>query len=958
MSQINTNGIDAEYPVPGQNNSSQGFRDNFTQIKNNLDIAGDEITDLQNTVVVKQALEGVPVNNDMANTLISNAAIQNFRSTVFNLGSALSGTVVVDTSLADTHEGIVSGDISLEFAKWAPDNTERSINLRLTFSDPDAVVSFPSEVISFDNNYGTTLLENYRSVNDVATITKPATSDTVELTLTTLDCGETITVTPLNRPFRSTQIVERDPTPMGLPGDVNGTIAIGSPKRQIEISETANLSVEITANSVSLANSFIDGNILTVGTVLSGDIQVGMLLSGTNVAANTYIANNDSGSGDGSTWVVNEAMANTGIVSITGNTGIAGSNLYVGVETTGEVVPGMILTGGNIAANTRVVELLESGVWSVNIDQFADPATINGNIDVLICDSTEGLTVETPVNFTGNTFGNIDVNKTYYVDSVPSETEFTLSSSPGGNMFTLTDATGTMFANPAAYLYLCVDDFQGEFDTKTVSSTSSEGNIISVSNTNNVDINTPIFFTGNLDGTNIVPRQVYYVKTKDIPNGGDITISPTRFNGVAGSTLNIETVSPINGVTMSFINGGKDIWRRIPLMTDSGQDPSTSAFDLTVGNLLSVPGAPNLKIGGGTNGQYLQTDGNGNLTWVSGGGSGNGVVGGSNTQIQFNDEGAFGGSPSLTFDGLALNVTGNANISGNISVQNISAVSVTSTDLTGTLLTNAQPNITSVGTLDQLTVSGNISANNLGNISAIDLDGNVSNVLRGDGTFAAQDTGVYGNANVASLLGSFGSNAINTTGLITANAISATGNITSSATIDANIMNTNLLDVNGNISALNIVAIAGNITATDIISGTGDITTITSDSITSEGIIANTNFQVPNVIAIENYIQVSASANLEATGNVPGDALALTSHINEINTVAIANASGVALPKALAGMRVIIRNSASSNVIVYTNPDDGPSNTSITLGNLTPNASVEFFTATGTANSAGTWYPI
>ena len=565
MSQINTNGIDAEYPVPGQNNSSQGFRDNFTQIKNNLDIAGDEITDLQNNVVVKQALENVPIDNNMANTLISNAAIQNFRSTVFNLGSALSGRVVVDTTLGDTFTGVVSGNTTLEFAKWAPDNTERHINLRLVFSDANAIVSFPDEVVSFDNNYGTTLLENYQSANGVATITRPATSDVVELQLTTLDCGETITVTPQNRPFKSTQIVERDPTPMGLPGDVNGTIAIGSPKRQVEVSETANLSVEITANSVSLANSFIDGNLLTVGTVSSGDIQVGMLLSGTNVAANTYIVSNDSGSGDGSTWFVNEAMANTGVVSITGNTGIAEGNLYVGVETTGEIVPGMILTGGNIAANTRVVELLDGGIWSVSIDQFAEPATINGNIDVLICDSTEGLTVETPITFTGNTFGNISVDTTYYVDSVPSETEFTLSTTPGGNMLTLTDATGTMFANPAAYLYLCVDDFQGELDTKTVSETSSEGNIITISNTNNVDINTPVFFTGDLSNTNIVANQIYYIKTKDVPNGGDITISPTRFNGVAGSPLDIETVTPINGVTMTFINGGKDIWRRVNL---------------------------------------------------------------------------------------------------------------------------------------------------------------------------------------------------------------------------------------------------------------------------------------------------------------------------------------------------------------------------------------------------------
>jgi hypothetical protein len=36
-SQINFNIIDGTYPVAGQDNSSQGFRDNFTNIKNNFE---------------------------------------------------------------------------------------------------------------------------------------------------------------------------------------------------------------------------------------------------------------------------------------------------------------------------------------------------------------------------------------------------------------------------------------------------------------------------------------------------------------------------------------------------------------------------------------------------------------------------------------------------------------------------------------------------------------------------------------------------------------------------------------------------------------------------------------------------------------------------------------------------------------------------------------------------------
>ena len=88
MSSINTNPININYPVPGVNNNSQGFRDNFASIVTNLNAAGTEITDLQNKVVVKQALTGTTVNNDMANTLFSNASTRSFRATTYNLGNA------------------------------------------------------------------------------------------------------------------------------------------------------------------------------------------------------------------------------------------------------------------------------------------------------------------------------------------------------------------------------------------------------------------------------------------------------------------------------------------------------------------------------------------------------------------------------------------------------------------------------------------------------------------------------------------------------------------------------------------------------------------------------------------------------------------------------------------------------------------------------------------------------
>ena len=137
MSTINTNGINVNYPVPGVNNNSQGFRDNFASIRTNLNTAGTEITDLQNKVIVKSALANSTVNNDMANTLISNALTRSFRASTFNLGNALSGVVSVNVSLGDVQYGTIAGNTTIQFTGWSPTSTQSNVQLQLAVSCTD-----------------------------------------------------------------------------------------------------------------------------------------------------------------------------------------------------------------------------------------------------------------------------------------------------------------------------------------------------------------------------------------------------------------------------------------------------------------------------------------------------------------------------------------------------------------------------------------------------------------------------------------------------------------------------------------------------------------------------------------------------------------------------------------------------------------------------------------------------
>jgi len=94
-----------------------------------------------------------------------------------------------------------------------------------------------------------------------------------------------------------------------------------------------------------------------------------------------------------------------------------------------------------------------------------------------------------------------------------------------------------------------------------------------------------------------------------------------------------------------------------------------------IGNLI-VPATAdlgavgNVTIAGGSNNYALVTDGTGNLNW----GNGSSIAAaGTNTQVQYNNNGVFGGSPNFTFTGSNVNITGNTNVNGFVVANNIGA---------------------------------------------------------------------------------------------------------------------------------------------------------------------------------------------------------------------------------------------------------------------------------------------
>ena len=80
--------IDETYPIAGRDNDSQGFRDNFSIIKNNFESAKGEIEDLQLNVVRKDQA------NDFNNQNIVNANFVACSEELFDGGTVSSTTLV------------------------------------------------------------------------------------------------------------------------------------------------------------------------------------------------------------------------------------------------------------------------------------------------------------------------------------------------------------------------------------------------------------------------------------------------------------------------------------------------------------------------------------------------------------------------------------------------------------------------------------------------------------------------------------------------------------------------------------------------------------------------------------------------------------------------------------------------------------------------------------------------
>jgi hypothetical protein len=329
---------------------------------------------------------------------------------------------------------------------------------------------------------------------------------------------------------------------------------------------------------------------------------------------------------------------------------------------------------------------------------------------------------------------------------------------------------------------------------------------------------------------------------------------------------------------------------------------------------LSLGNIANVKITGGDNGYFLQTDGSGNLTWApaTGGNAGNGIPGGSNTQVQFNDEGDFGGAAGFTYDKDAdtlfvnnlsapfANITliDAANVTAEYFIGDGSLLSNIVPDTANYVIQAVQSNITQVGTLTQLTVSGNanftvanlkISGGLTGYVLTTDGTGNVSWQPSGaaNGNPGGSNTTIQYNNN-----GNFAGSTAFTFNNVS-NAVSISGNLTS------NNFSTN------NATFLEDVNIGGNVSATYVFGDGSFLTDVTANL--ANYIVASAQ---PNITSVGTLVSLSVSGNIATSQTVSASNFQTAGNAN----VGILRSSGNAIISGNLTANGNINFSTSANV--------------------------------------------
>jgi predicted nucleic acid-binding Zn-ribbon protein len=651
-------------------------------------------------------------------------------------------------------------------------------------------------------------------------------------------------------------------------GTVSATNLVGT----LQTASQPNITTVGNLTTLEVAGNLrVSGNVLTplnstfvVGAILS-DRTFGNVISAGNIVGPLFTAAQPNITSVGTltsvttsgNLVASNVIANSQISAVTVHANLIGATATLsGNVTAGNIVTGIVQATGNVNANivTAATAIITPSVLA-GIGNFSESiiGTLKTNAQPFVTSvgTLSGLSVDGPVSITGSQFvaqdfyvtGNLFVNGNTTTVSAgnvtTSDKDLTLAN--GAVNSTAARGSGILIGQGGAYGNLTIYDgvwttpnafaIAGNVSTGNVSGakgsfttiggtlqTAAQPNITSVGTLSSLAV------SGNITGTLATAAQT------NITSVGTLTALSVTGNVSAGN---------VSGTTGVFTQvQGTVLTNAQPHITTVGTLTALSVTgNVSTGNVSGTTGAfTNLS---GT----LQTVSQPNITTV--GNLGNLVVSGVATVGGLIIQGGGAGSAFAV-----ENITATANLTtSNLTVTGIANL----VSFTGTVLNNAQPYITSLGTLVSLDVTGNVGA---GNVNAT--TGHFANVTA---TSLVRGENVSANANVTAANGVFTSvyGTLQTAGQT---------NITQVGTLIS-------LGVTGNVTTGNVSGVTG--TFTNI---RGAVLDASQTNITSVGTLSG--LTVSGTTALANVTANGATfkdinatyANIGSEANIAGNVTA------------------------------------------------------------------------------------
>ena len=583
---------------------------------------------------------------------------------------------------------------------------------------------------------------------------------------------------------------------------------------------TANLGNLVTANYANFANDVVvQGNIANANNIsVTYDIKsntanvVGNLTSGNANLGNLVTANTFSTNGS------------AGNVTLTGGN-VLGANVIFSNSITSN--------GGTVDFNTNNANVQLGNVGNVHIGG-----------------GTSGYVLQT------DGAGNLTWSPTGSPTIINN----------GDSNVTIPDANGNVYINANAGT-----DYQWNFDTTgnltaPAIGTANLGNLVTA---NYANFANDVVVQGNIANANNI-SVTYDIKSNtanvvgnltagNINGGNLVTANNFSTNGTAGDlTL---TGGNILGANVIFSNS----------ITSNGGtvDFNTNNANVQLGNV------GNVHIFGGSNGQVLQTDGAGNLTWSSTANINEIQNGTSNVYIPDTNgnvnTSVNGNANVFVVTGTGANVTGTLDATGNITslnanLGNLVVANYFSGD--GSLLSNINgANVSEVANANYATYSG--TADTANSVSGGNITGNIT---ASSGNFFIGDGYGIGNIQGPNIVG----NISNVYDVIASNSLQVStgtgGTISGANLITANYANfANNVFVEGNITANTtlytnaIASISGNISITPTGTGSSILLVPNGIGVTDAGNALISNLATPLSAydaATKLYVDNAVSASL------------------------------------------------------------------------------------------------